>query len=98
MMQHFTNNMFNSADYQRLSAAAVLLAIVIIILIALLFFVENIFGKGRGRMKKKTLFFPHGLLSALRGVRAFVPAADGSDHHELLHDAERDHGQLRPGL
>ena len=45
MMQHFMNNMFNSADYQRLSAAAVLLAIVIIILIALLFFVENIFGK-----------------------------------------------------
>ena len=45
MMQHFMNNMFNSADYQRLSAAAVLLAIVIVILIALLFFVENIFGK-----------------------------------------------------
>ena len=45
MLQHFMNNMFNSADYQRLSAAAVLLAIVIVILIALLFFVENIFGK-----------------------------------------------------
>ena len=45
MMQHFMNNMFNSADYQRLSAAAVLLAIVIVILIALMFFVENIFGK-----------------------------------------------------
>ena len=45
MMQHFMNNMFNSADYQRLYAAAVLLAIVIVILIALLFFVENIFGK-----------------------------------------------------
>ena len=45
MMQHFMNNMFNSADYQRLSAAAVLLAIVIVILIALLFLVENIFGK-----------------------------------------------------
>ena len=45
MMQHLLNNMFNSADYQRLSAAAVLLAIVIVILIALLFFVENIFGK-----------------------------------------------------
>lgn len=45
MMQHFMNNMFNSTDYQRLSAAAVLLAIVIVILIALLFFVENIFGK-----------------------------------------------------
>ena len=45
MMQHFMDNMFNSTDYQRLSAAAVLLAIVIVILIALLFFVENIFGK-----------------------------------------------------
>ena len=56
MMQHFMNNMFNSADYQRLSAAAVLLAIVIVILIALLFFVENIFRKGRGRMKKKRYF------------------------------------------
>ena len=49
MMQHFMNNMFNSADYQRLSAAAVLLAIVIVIHIALLFFVEN-------RMKKKRYF------------------------------------------
>ena len=45
MMQHFMNNMFNSADYQRLSAAAVLLAIVIIILIAILFLIENVFGK-----------------------------------------------------
>ena len=45
MMQHFMNNMFNSTDYQRLSAAAVLLAIVIIILIAILFLIENIFGK-----------------------------------------------------
>ncbi len=45
MMQHFMNNMFNSTDYQRLSAAAVLLAIVIIILIAILFLIENVFGK-----------------------------------------------------
>lgn len=45
MMQHFMNNMFNSLDYQRLSAAAVLLAIVMVVLIAILFAVEGHFGK-----------------------------------------------------
>lgn len=44
-LQHFMNNMFNSLDYQKLSAAAILMAIVMIILIALLFAIENWFGK-----------------------------------------------------
>jgi len=45
MLQHFMNNMFNSVDYQKLSAAAVLLAIVMILIIAILFFIEDRFGK-----------------------------------------------------
>ena len=45
MMQHFMNNMFNSLDYQRLSAAAVILALAMIVLIAILFAVENWFGR-----------------------------------------------------
>ncbi len=44
-LQHFMNNMFNSLDYQKLSAAAIIMAIVMIILIALLFIIENWFGK-----------------------------------------------------
>ena len=44
-LQHFMNNMFNSLDYQKLSAAAILMALVMIVLIALLFAVENWFGK-----------------------------------------------------
>ena len=35
-LQHFMNNMFNSLDYQKLSAAALLMAVVMIVLIALL--------------------------------------------------------------
>jgi multiple sugar transport system permease protein len=44
-LQHFMNNMFNSLDYQKLSAAAIIMAIVMIVLIALLFIIENWFGK-----------------------------------------------------
>ncbi len=44
-LQHFMNNMFNSMDYQKLSAAAVIMAIFMVALIALLFAVENWFGK-----------------------------------------------------
>ena len=44
-LQHFMNNMFNSLDYQKLSAAAVVMALVMIVLIALLFAVEEWFGK-----------------------------------------------------
>lgn len=45
MLQHFMNNMFNSLDYQKLSAAAILLALAIIVLILILFAVEDHFGK-----------------------------------------------------
>ena len=44
-LQHFMNNMFNTPDYQKLSAAAILMAIVMIVLIALLFLIEGWFGK-----------------------------------------------------
>ena len=44
-LQHFMNNMFNSLNYQRLSAAAVIMALVMVVLIALLFALENWFGK-----------------------------------------------------
>ncbi len=44
-LQHFMNNMFNTPDYQKLSAAAILMAIVMIVLIALLFVIEGWFGK-----------------------------------------------------
>ena len=44
-LQHFMNNMFNSLDYQKLSAAALLMAVVMIVLIALLFAAEDWFGK-----------------------------------------------------
>ena len=45
MLQHFMNNMFNSLDYQKLSAAAILMALAMVVLIAILFAVENHFGK-----------------------------------------------------
>lgn len=45
MLQHFMNNMFNSLDYQKLSAAAIIMAIVMIIVIAVLFITENRFGR-----------------------------------------------------
>lgn len=45
MLQHFMNNMFNSMDYQKLSAAAIVIALFMILLIAVLFKVEDLFGK-----------------------------------------------------
>lgn len=45
MLQHFMNNMFNSMDYQKLSAAAIVIALFMIVLIAILFKVEDLFGK-----------------------------------------------------
>jgi len=45
MMQHFMNNMFNTSDYQRLSAAAIFMALAMILLIAILFALEDRFGK-----------------------------------------------------
>ena len=44
-LQHFMNNMFNSYDYPKLSAAAVIMAIAMVVLIAILFAVEDWFGK-----------------------------------------------------
>lgn len=44
-LQHFMNNMFNSLDYQKLSAAALIMAVFMVVLIALLFAVEDWFGK-----------------------------------------------------
>ena len=44
-LQHFMNNMFNSLDYQKLSAAAILMCIVMIVLIFVLYTLENHFGK-----------------------------------------------------
>lgn len=45
MLQHFMNNMFNSMDYQKLSAAAVVIALFMVALIAILFAIEDRFGK-----------------------------------------------------
>lgn len=45
MLQHFMNNMFNSIDYQKLSAAAVIFSLVMIVVIAILLVAENFFGK-----------------------------------------------------
>jgi len=45
LLQHFMNNMFNSLDYQKLSAAAILMSLVMIVIIGILFIVENHFGK-----------------------------------------------------
>lgn len=45
MLQHFMNNMFNSIDYQKLSAAAVIFSLVMIVVIAILLIAENFFGK-----------------------------------------------------
>ena len=44
-LQHFMNNMFNSLNYQKLSAAAVMMAIAMVVVIAVLFIIENWFGK-----------------------------------------------------
>lgn len=45
MLQHYMNNTFASADYQKLSTAAIYMSLVMIVIIGLLFWVENRFGK-----------------------------------------------------
>ncbi|MGN0142890.1 MAG: carbohydrate ABC transporter permease [Roseburia sp.] len=45
MLQHYMNNTFASADYQKLSTAAIYMSLVMIVIIGLLFLIENRFGK-----------------------------------------------------
>lgn len=45
MLQHYMNNMFNSLDYQNLSAASIMMSIVVIIVVAFLFYIEERVGK-----------------------------------------------------
>lgn len=45
MLQHYMNNTFTSADYQKLSTAAIYMSLVMIVIIAVLFFFENRYGK-----------------------------------------------------
>ena len=45
MLQHYMNNTFASADYQKLSTAAIYMSLVMIVIIGLLFWIENRFGK-----------------------------------------------------
>lgn len=44
-LQHYMNNTFASADYQKLSTAAIYMSIVIIIIMGILFAVEHWYGK-----------------------------------------------------
>lgn len=45
LLQHFMNNTFESANYQKLSAAAILLALVMLLVVGVLFFIEQKKGK-----------------------------------------------------
>lgn len=45
MLQHYMNNTFASADYQKLSTAAIYMCIVMIFIMALLFWIEHYFSK-----------------------------------------------------
>lgn len=45
MLQHYMNNTFTSADYQKLSTAAIYMSIVMIIIIGSMFLFENHYGK-----------------------------------------------------
>jgi multiple sugar transport system permease protein len=45
MLQHYMNNTFASADYQKLSTAAIYMCFVMIIVMAILFAIEHHFGK-----------------------------------------------------
>ena len=45
MLQHYMNNTFASADYQKLSTAAIYMAFVMIVIMGILFWVEHHFGK-----------------------------------------------------
>lgn len=44
-LQHFMNNMFDSLDYQKLSAGAIIMCLVMIVIIGILYMAENRFGK-----------------------------------------------------
>lgn len=44
-LQHYMNNMFNSLNYQKLSAAAIIMCVVMIVIIGALFIAENKFSK-----------------------------------------------------
>lgn len=45
MLQHYMNNTFASADYQKLSTAAIYMSLVMIVIIGLMFLAENRYGK-----------------------------------------------------
>ena len=45
MLQHYMNNTFASADYQKLSTAAIYMSFIMIVVIGLLFLAEHHFGK-----------------------------------------------------
>ena len=44
-LQHYMNNTFASADYQKLSTAAIYMSLVMIVIIGILFLVEHHYGK-----------------------------------------------------
>lgn len=45
MLQHYMNNTFASADYQKLSTAAIYMSLVMIVIIGVMFLIENRYGK-----------------------------------------------------
>lgn len=45
MLQHYMNNTFASADYQKLSTAAIYMSAIMIVIIGIMFAVEHYFGK-----------------------------------------------------
>ena len=45
MLQHYMNNTFSSADYQKLSTAAIYMSLVMIVIIGIMLIVENHYGK-----------------------------------------------------
>lgn len=45
MLQHYMNNTFSSADYQKLSTAAIYMSFVMIIIMGIMFLIEHHFGK-----------------------------------------------------
>jgi multiple sugar transport system permease protein len=45
MLQHYMNNTFSSADYQKLSTAAIYMSLVMIVIIGIMIAAENHYGK-----------------------------------------------------
>lgn len=45
LLQHYMNNTFSSADYQKLSTGAIYMSMVVIVIVGLMMVVENHFGK-----------------------------------------------------